>query len=78
MFTYASTSVKATLIVFKVIKVVDNYLVKMGSSRWLNTADETSKDREGDRIRVPHPSKLTGWVNDMKLWPGVSDIDIIN
>jgi hypothetical protein len=46
----------------------------MGSSRWLHTADEILKDH----IIVPNPSKLTGWVDEMKLWPGVSHIDIIN
>ena len=46
----------------------------MGSSLWLHTADEILKDH----IRVPNPSKLTGWVDEMKLWPGVSHIDIIN
>lgn len=45
--------------------------------RWIHSRD-VLKSSEDSSVAVPHPSLLTEWVDDMKLWPDVSYIDIIN
>lgn len=53
----------------------------MAHKRWLHTTDElVSNERgiDGQVLRIPHPFKLARWVDDMRLWPAVSYVDIIN
>lgn len=45
---------------------------------WFHTADEVLKQCRDCLVHVPHPSKLTGYVDDMKLWPEVSYVDIVH
>lgn len=34
--------------------------------------------RDDSTVTVPHPSRLTEWLDDMKQWPDVSYIDVVN
>ncbi len=45
--------------------------------RWIHST-AVLKSREDISVTVPHPSLLTEWVDDMKQWPDVSYIDIVN
>lgn len=47
-------------------------------NRWLHTANELLKQCRDSLAHVSHPSKLTGWVDDMKLWPENNYIDLVN
>ena len=45
--------------------------------RWIHSTD-VLKSREDNSVTVLHLSVLTEWADDMKQWPDVSYIDIVN
>lgn len=45
--------------------------------RWLHGSDYLTSNGD-NTVKVPHPSTLTEWVDDMKQWPDVSYVDIVN
>ncbi len=50
-------------------------------SRWQHDQDYLTKTVNKVTLCVPHPMKLTSatsWIDDMKQWPAVTYIDIIN
>ncbi len=50
-------------------------------SRWQHDQDYLTKTINKVTLCVPHPMKLTSptsWIDDMKQWPEVTYIDIIN
>ncbi len=50
-------------------------------SRWQHDQDYVTKTVNKVTLCVPHPMKLTSatsWIDDMKQWPAVTYIDIIN
>ena len=47
------------------------------NQRWIHSTD-VLKSHEDSSVTVPHLSVLTEWVDDMKQWPNVSYINIVN
>ena len=47
------------------------------SHRWSHGLDYLTSTGDS-KVKVPHPSTFTEWVDDMKLWPDVSYVDILN
>ena len=53
-------------------------MVKMTKShRWSHGSDYLTSTGDS-KVKVPHPSTFTEWVANMKLWPDVSYVDILN
>ncbi len=66
-----------TKILLLILPHLKTQIRKMAKSqRWIHGSDFIAK--EDGTEKVPHPSSLTGWVDDLKQWPNVSYVDVVN